>query len=286
MSHINAVDVSQWNGSINWGAVKASGVEIAIIKMGGGDAGLYTDSKANQNYYNAKAAGLALGGYHFAGGGNAINEADFFVSCMSPIEENDVFVLDWEIQHADPVSWCEQFIQRVHDRTGVWPLMYMNGSTRNAYNWTRGVLANCGFWIAWYGQNPEGTLPVHGSYVMHQYTSDGSVPGIAGRVDLDAWFGSKDQFNKYGYHSSAPTSPAPTPAPPAPDPVPVPQPTPPPEPVPDPSPPSPTPDPTPIPPTPTPEPPINNNDNIKKLILAVGVAVTALIAAIVAWLHN
>lgn len=274
MSFIKAVDVSQYQGDINWVAVKTSGVQIAIIKMGGGDAGLYTDSKANQNYYNAKAAGLALGGYMFAGGGNPQNEADFFISCMSPIEENDVFILDWEINHADPVGWCEQFAQRVHDRTGMWPLIYVNGSTRNAYDWTRGVLANCGFWIAWYGQDPEGTLPVHGSYIMHQYTSSGSVPGIAGRVDLDAWFGTLAQFNKYGYHAP----PAPTPPP-----VPVPQPVPPPVPVPDPPKPDPKPpvDPTPPPAPPAPAPEPTPADNGKKILIAVLAAIAAIVAFII-----
>ena len=128
MSFVKGIDVSQWQGAIDWNAVKASGVQFAIIKMGGGDAGLYYDSRATQNYYNAKAAGLAVGGYWFAGGGNPENEADSFIAAMSPLEENDVFVLDWEIPNGDPVGWCERFIQRVHDRVGVWPLLYMNGS--------------------------------------------------------------------------------------------------------------------------------------------------------------
>lgn len=223
MAHINAIDVSQWQGNINWSAVN---VPIAIIKMSGGDAGLYTDSKANQNYYGAKAAGKLVGGYHFAGGGNPENEADFFVAAMSPLEENDVLVLDWEIEHPDPVGWCTRFVNRVHDRTGVWCLFYTNGARVNAYNWSP-VLNNCGLWVAWYGMDPEGNLPIKRSYVMHQYTSGGSVPGIAGRVDMDAWFGTLDQFKKYGYHKP----PAPTPQP---QPQPEPQPVPPPTPVPDP----------------------------------------------------
>lgn len=243
MSHIEAIDVSQYQQNINWAAVDRP---IAIIKMSGGDSGLYTDSKANANYYGAKAAGKALGMYHFAGGGNPENEADFFIAACSPLEENDVLVLDWEIEHADPVDWCTRFVNRVHDRTGVWPLFYTNGARLNQYDWSP-VRNNCGTWVAWYGQDPEGNLPISGPYVMHQYTSDGSVPGIAGRVDLDAWFGSVDQFKKYGYHSA----PQPDPVPPAPTPAPVP----PPEPVPEPPEPTPTPNPDPTPPpAPTPEP--------------------------------
>lgn len=256
MAHIEAIDISQWQGNINWGAGDRP---IAIIKMSGGDAGLYTDSKANQNYYGAKSAGKLVGGYHFAGGGNPENEADFFVAAMSPLEENDVLVLDWEIEHADPVGWCTRFVNRVHDRTGVWPLFYTNGARVNQYNWSS-VLNNCGLWVAWYGMDPEGNLPIHYPYVMHQYTSSGTVPGIAGRVDLDAWFGSLEQFKAYGYH--LPITPAPEPAP---------QPVPPPAPVPDPipEPPKPPVDPTP-PPAPTQLDRIEQNTNlILKLVQAI-----------------
>lgn len=242
MSHIEAIDVSTYQGTINWAVVNRP---IAIIKMSGGDAGLYTDSKANANYYGAKAAGKALGMYHFAGGGNPVNEADFFVAACSPLEAGDVLVLDWEIEHSDPVGWCTQFVNRVHERTGVWPLFYTNGARLNQYDWSP-VRNNCGTWVAWYGTDPEGSLPIQGTYIMHQYTSSGSVPGIAGRVDLDAWYGSVEQFNKYGYHPAAPLPPTPTPQP-VPPPAPTPEPTPTPTPNPDPA---PTPIPTPVPPTP------------------------------------
>lgn len=206
MAHIDFCDVSQWQGNIDWGAYP---YPIVVMKMSGGDGpngSLYTDSKANANYYGAKAAGKAIGMYHFAGGGDPVNEADFFVAACSPLEENDVMVLDWEIPHNDPVGWCWAFVSRVHERTGVWPLVYMNGSIRKAYDWGP-VAANCGMWIAWWGMDPEGNLPVPGIYVAHQYSNQGQVPGIAGRVDLDAWFGTVDQFKKYGYHAAAPPPP-------------------------------------------------------------------------------
>lgn len=199
MSQVDAIDISQWQGVINWNAVPQP---IAIIKMSGGDAGLYTDSKANANYYGAKSSGKALGMYHFAGGINASNEADFFVAACSPLEQDDVLVLDFEIPHNNPVGWCNTFVTRVHDRTGVWPLLYINLATLNAHDWSP-VLVNCGLWLAAWNNDPNATL-TDKVYVMHQYSSNGSVPGIAGRVDLDAWFGTLAQFKKYGYQVAAP----------------------------------------------------------------------------------
>lgn len=210
MSYVTALDVSQWQGFIDWKSVDR---DIAIIKMSGGDSGLYVDKSAMDNYYGAANANKAIAMYHFAGGQDATNEADFFIAACSPLEENDVMVLDWEIPHNNPVGWCKAFRDRVHDRTGVWVLLYINLATLNQYDWST-VLDNSGLWLAAWNDDPEATL-TDKTYVMHQYTSSGTVPGIAGRVDLDAWFGTVEQFKQYGYHAIVPeqTPPPPVAAP-------------------------------------------------------------------------
>lgn len=273
MSQVKALDVSQWQGQINWQQVRSAGYEIGIIKASGGDAGLYIDSRCYSNYPAVKAAGLAVGLYHFAGGNNARAEAEYFIRACQPLEQDDVFVLDFEIQHSDPVGWCNAFVSRVHDLTGCWPLLYINLATLRAYNW-EAVLQNCGLWLAaWTGQ-PDSTINTgtH-DYVMHQYTSDGSVPGIAGRVDLDTWYGTVAQFKKYGWQAAAP---APTPQP-TPIPEPAPQPTPEPSPAPTPA---PTPEPTPTP-DPAPEPDPKPSPLPGKGIL---LAFLAAVAAVIAWI--
>jgi GH25 family lysozyme M1 (1,4-beta-N-acetylmuramidase) len=141
MSYILGKDVSQWNN------YAPDTEDFVMIKMSGGDAGLYFDSKASVNYTNAKNAGKVVGGYHFAGGGDPIAEATYFLKAMSPVAENDIFALDWEIQHANPVAWAQAFVNEVHSKVGVWPLIYINISTCNAYDWSP-VLANCGLWLA------------------------------------------------------------------------------------------------------------------------------------------
>ena len=61
------IDVSHWQGNIDWNKVKKAGIEFAIIKAGGSDAGFYTDSKWEANYKGAKAAGIPIGAYYFVG---------------------------------------------------------------------------------------------------------------------------------------------------------------------------------------------------------------------------
>lgn len=300
MAQEEAIDVSKYQNTpykshdIRWDQVPQP---IALIKMTGGDDGLYVDPKANYNYYGAKAAGKAIGMYHFAGGGNPENEADFFIAACSPLEENDVLALDWELDKfaGDPVEWCRRFIQRVIDRTGVIPMFYTNAArlfadrdqnnTMRYLDWSPVANLNCGLWVAHYGVAPEDNVVIKSwnTYVMHQYSSTGVVDGIEGNVDLNVWFGTVLQFKAYGFHSAG-NIPAPTPGPvvsPNPEPpvppVEVPAPEPSPQPVPD-----PTPTPVPVTPTPGPDP----VPTVKTSLLAVIAALTAAIAAFLAWLHS
>lgn len=245
-----AIDVSQWQGTINFGGVPQP---IVLMKASGGDSGLYYDTKCTANYSGATAAGKAVGLYHFAGGGDPVAEANFFLRAVSPLAENDVYILDWEIQHADPVGWCNAFMTTVHNATGVWPMLYINISTCNAYDWSP-VLNNCPLYIAAPSYGWDDTIPVKYVVDMQQgpYTQD---PGISGNIDSDMWFNDVASFQKCGY--KAPSS-APAPAAPAPVPVvtPTPDPTPAPEPAPEPTP-APVPEPTPAP-TPTKIPPVTS----------------------------
>lgn len=235
MSYIPMIDISQWQGK--WGGYSEP---VIAIKMGGGDDGLYFDSQAAGNYNAASAAGKVIVGYWFAGGTDAVAEADKFIAAMSPLAENDILCLDWEVQHADPVGWCLIFVNHVHEQTGVWPLIYMNTSTCTSHDWSP-VFADCALWIADYRYTPDQDVPCGHPYIIHQYTS---TP-----IDRDAVFVSLDTLTKYGYHAAQPV-PVPVPKPtPAPAPAPAPAPTPTPEPTPTPTPtPKPTPAPTPSPP--------------------------------------
>ena len=61
------IDVSHWQGDIDWEQVKASGIDFVIVKAGGSDAGFYTDKYFEKNYAGAKSAGLMVGAYYFVG---------------------------------------------------------------------------------------------------------------------------------------------------------------------------------------------------------------------------
>ncbi len=207
---IPAIDISKYQGA--W---KDRGEAIDMIKMSGGDDGLYMDSMASSNYTQAKAHGKGVGGYHFIGwtlGASA--EATYFLQAMSPLAENDVYALDIEaIKTADPVAYVTEMVSIINSKIGVFPLLYMNLSTLRAYDWSA-LLKDCGLWLADWNNDPAGTIPNVPIYVMQQY-SDGPV------YDHDEWLGTLEEFNAYGWHAPAVTTPVPTVVPTPPAPVPT-----------------------------------------------------------------
>lgn len=79
------IDVSRWQGNFNFAKAKTEGVEFAIIKAGGGDSGLYKDSKYERNYSECIKNGISVGAYFFGQAMNtdtAIKEADYFCKLL------------------------------------------------------------------------------------------------------------------------------------------------------------------------------------------------------------
>ena len=181
-----AKDISRYQG-----IYQDTGEPIIMVKISGGDQGLYIDPQASANYKAVLASGKAFGGYHYAGGTNPIAEANYFIQAMQPLNPGEVPALDWEVSNPDPVKWVNQFVTHVHDLTNTWPLVYLNLSTLNAYDWSP-VLNNCGLWLADWNNNPQGTIQTNYTYVMQQY-SDGPD------YDHDEWYGTLEEFKKYGW---------------------------------------------------------------------------------------
>lgn len=238
-------DISYAQGAYN---MDANPDPMVMMKMSGGDGGLYYDDQAARNYNNAIRLGKVPFMYHFYGGQDPVTEADWFVKACSPLADGDGLAIDiergitWNPQlDAGAVAKVSALVNHVHDRTGVWPWVYMNMSTANMYDWSP-VFNNCAYWCAAPSFSFDDTLPV-------KYPQLAQQGPIVGGVDTDAAFATLDVVKEYTYHATQPTpepQPAPTPEP-TPAPVPVPEPTPAPTPQPDPAPtPSPTPTPVPI----------------------------------------
>jgi GH25 family lysozyme M1 (1,4-beta-N-acetylmuramidase) len=203
---IEGIDVSHWQSTIDWVAVAGAGKRFAFMKATDGQVdstgAMYVDPMYATNRAGATANGLLIGAYHFARPdatpGDAIAEADHFVDVASPAAGDILPVLDLEqtggLNPAALQAWVEGFLGEVYARTGVRGIIYVSPSFwSNKLNNTP-ALANEGYrvlWIAHWTSASQPTVPAGNwggnGWTFWQYTSSGSVPGIAGNVDLDRY---------------------------------------------------------------------------------------------------
>lgn len=192
------IDISHYQKNIDWDKVD---VDFAILKCT--ESVNYKDETFQGKREECRKRGIVVGAYHFARGGDVIKEAQFFLESLGEIKEGEFLALDWEIHHSNPVGWCKDFLDIVYQKTGIRPLIYLNESTVNSYDWSPVVKGNYGLWIAKYGTN-DGTMqsdPKMGKWAfisIWQYTSEGRANGISGRVDLDWAYMNKETLKKYG----------------------------------------------------------------------------------------
>ena len=185
------VDVSNWQGNINFAEVKNAGIEIVYIKASEGTS--FVDPYLESNYANAKANGLKVGFYHYLTAtsvAGAIRQANFFASVIAGKEVDCRLAMDYEEFFGEGKTEINEiavaFIERLRQITGKDVIVYSNlNNIRNTFG--DDVALEGDLWVAYYG-NPSNLINVNSSwenYIGIQYTSSGRVPGISGNVDRD-----------------------------------------------------------------------------------------------------
>ena len=155
MADMRGIDVSGWQPS----AVTCTtdyGFSVVKATQGTGFTNGYMTSQARC----AQQRGKSLGFYHYAGGGNATAEADYFVNTVRPYIGRAILVLDWEgYQNAawGNFNWVRISVNRVHAGTGVWPLVYT--SAAYLYQIPSDVRSRCGLWGGAIRQQQRHRLP-------------------------------------------------------------------------------------------------------------------------------
>ena len=204
LTALTGIDISGHQGDIDWALVKESGISFAMVRAGfrtyGGGV-LTLDDSFRDNIIAAQSAGIETGAYFFSQAttvDEAIEEADAVLDSVAGLEMTYPIVYDWEMilddnARTDVVSvdtladMCVAFCERIK-AAGYTPMIYQNKSTAmKKLDLPR--VAQYDFWLAEYGDEPS----YYYDYAMWQYTSDGSVPGIDSRVDLNLCF--KDYAN-------------------------------------------------------------------------------------------
>ncbi|MFB8087570.1 lysozyme [Streptomyces sp. col6] len=197
------IDVSSWQGGINWSSVRGAGIEFAWMKATEGLT--YKDPTFSANYLNAYNAGVIRGAYHYArpdvSGGAA--QADFFASNGGAWSRDNLTlpgVLDIEgtcygYSQASMQQWILDFYNQYKARTGRDVVIYTSPSWWNTCTggWS-GMSARSPLWVANWTTGTPSIPSGFPFYTVWQYTSTGAVNGVSGNVDRDRFSGDRSRL--------------------------------------------------------------------------------------------
>lgn len=185
------IDVSNWQGYIDYSQVKNSGIDVVYIKASQGNS--IKDPYFEINYENAKANNLKVGFYHFLTATTveeAEQQATFFASVISGKQADCKLAMDYEQFYGVSTEQVNQiamaFIQKIKELTKKQVIIYSDlYNSENAFN--RELSSQGELWLAYYGdyKNLENVNSSWNTFIGVQYTDQGNVAGINGNVDRD-----------------------------------------------------------------------------------------------------
>ena len=185
------IDVSNWQGYIDYSSVRESGIEVVYIKASQGTN--IKDAYFDINYENAKANGLKVGFYHFLTATNteeAEQEARFFASVISGKTPDCKLVMDYEtfggvgVQESNEIA--QVFLETTRRLTNKDIIIYSDLSNSQS-RFSRELAENYELWLAYYSgeERLRGIETRWNNYIGLQYSDRGRINGISGAVDLD-----------------------------------------------------------------------------------------------------
>jgi len=200
-AYLEGIDVSRWQGAIDWAKVKGAGKRFVIAKATEGIG--FRDANYTANRSGALGAGLGFTAYHYArpdlNPTAATGEADWFVDNLGLVHGMLVPALDLEVAGSLGTSglqnWVAAWLGRVYERTGIRPMIYTSPAFWKKYLADTTMFADQGYtvlWVAhWFVSAPTTPASNWGgkSWTFWQYHNCGTVPGIGGCVDLDRYNG-------------------------------------------------------------------------------------------------
>lgn len=204
---IYGIDISNWQEGLEIQSLPKD-VQFVICKVSEGTS--FHDWTSTKFIHDTLENGLLMGFYHYALGMNPEMEAEWFVENSREYFHHGIPVLDYEINasygNLSESEWCEAFMNRVHELTGCWCMLYTYASKLTCFQETW-LPARCGLWLAGYpngytqferlfppyNSNPWPYMPIW------QFTSILHIDGWNGNLDGNiAYMNTSDWKNYYG----------------------------------------------------------------------------------------
>ncbi|MDP3898098.1 MAG: GH25 family lysozyme [Mesorhizobium sp.] len=203
---VHGVDVSRWQGDIDWQKLRGQGANFVYIKAT--DGGDHLDPMFRKNWREANAAGLKRGAYHFFYWcRDAASQADWFIRNV-PKDANalpPVIDVEWNHQSAckkrpsreKVLAKMQVFMDRLEAHYGQRPVIY---TAPDFYGDNlKGAFPDYPFWLRAVAQHPSKVYPGR-KWVFWQYSGSGLSTGVKGRIDLNVFHGSAAEWHRWVDH--------------------------------------------------------------------------------------
>ncbi len=200
---VQGIDVSYWQGDIDWAKVKAAGVRFAFIKATeGGD---HLDPKFLENWQNAKNAGIVRGAYHFIYWCRPADEQALWFMLNVPADPDalpPVLDVEWNsasktcphhVSREVALAKIKTMLDAMQAHTGKQPIIYTDPVFYRDV--LQGEFTDYHYWLRSVAAAPEEKYGGR-SWAFWQFTTTGKVPGVSGRVDRNSFNGSEADWQR------------------------------------------------------------------------------------------
>ena len=189
MATYKGVDLSHWNGNVDFNTLKRSDIDFAIIKAGGNEGGYYKDSRFLKYYNDCVNAGMHCGAYYFVGKNftnakQGVKDADNFYSLIKGMKFSFPVALDVETTSTSAKEGATKAVIAFCDRMeqlGYYVVIYSSDISGFMQRLNLSKLTAYDKWVARYGKQPQYVK----TYGIWQYSSTGKFPNHKSYFDLD-----------------------------------------------------------------------------------------------------
>ena len=193
---IHGVDISKWQGKVDWAALRGAGTQFAFIKATeGGD---HVDDRFLENWYGAKKAGIPRGAYHFVYWCRTAHDQAAWFKRNVPQDPDalpPVLDLEWngqsvncprKVPREQALAMTRTLLREMEAHTGKRPVIYTDITFHREI--LEGELPDYPFWIRSTAAEPQERYS-NRDWTFWQFTTTGRVYGVAGRVDRSSFYG-------------------------------------------------------------------------------------------------
>lgn len=198
---MRGIDISNWQAGLD---ISKLDVDFVICKATEGVG--FTDPTCNDFIEQCELENKLWGFYHFARENEPEDEAEYFYNECKGYFKRGIPVLDYETNNYDNCEWCERFIQRLYDLSGVWAIIYISAYRCSEYSGSW-IPEKCGLWVAGYPYTmsdwTDDEMPYEISpwsfAAIWQFTSQLIIPGFWEKLDGDIAYMDASAWKKYAH---------------------------------------------------------------------------------------